>query len=80
MGLAERVELFEELRDLLNRALEEELPAEIKPDVKGEGGRVIRAEYNKEFDHLRDLAGGVRDGFLNLKQVSVKKLEFPILR
>ena len=37
LGLAERVELFEELRDLLNRALEEELPAEIKPDVKGDG-------------------------------------------
>ena len=31
-----RIELFEELRDLLDRALEEELPAEIKLDVKGE--------------------------------------------
>ena len=36
-SLAQRIELFEELRDLLDRALEEELPAEIKLDVKGEG-------------------------------------------
>ena len=51
--LAGRIELFEDLTDLLNRALEEELPAEIKLDVKGEGGRVIRAGYNEEFDQLR---------------------------
>ena len=36
-SLASRIELFEDLGDLLNRALEEELPAEIKLDVKGEG-------------------------------------------
>ena len=35
--LAGRIELFEDLTDLLNRALEEELPAEIKLDVKGRG-------------------------------------------
>ena len=79
-SLASRIELFEELGDLLNRALEEELPAEIKLDVKGVGGRVIRAEYDKEFDRLRDLAGGGNDGFSNLRRASVKKQEFPTSR
>ncbi len=66
-SLAHRIELFEELRDLLDRALEEELPAEIKLDVKGEGGRVIRAEYDKDFDKLRDLAGGGKRWILELE-------------
>ena len=57
-SLAQRIELFEELRDLLDRALEEELPAAIKLDVKGEGGRVIRAEYDLDVDKLRDLVAG----------------------
>ena len=78
--LAESIELFGELTDLLNRALEEELPAEIKLDVKGQGGRVIRSGYNEEFDKLRDLAGGENDGFLNLRQTSESKREFPISR
>ena len=43
-SLAVGIELFEDLADLLNRALEDELPAEIKLDVKGEGGRVIRPD------------------------------------
>ena len=65
--LAERIELFEDLTDLLNRSLEEELPAEIKLDVKGEGGRVIRSGYNEEFDQLRDLAGGGKRWILELE-------------
>jgi DNA mismatch repair protein MutS len=65
--LAESIELFEELTDLLNRSLEEELPAEIKLDVKGQGGRVIRSGYNEEFDKLRDLAGGGKRWILELE-------------
>ena len=65
--LAKSIELFEELTDLLNRALEEELPAEIKLDVKGQGGRVIRSGYNEEFDKLRDLASGGKRWILELE-------------
>ena len=65
--LAERIDLFEDLTDLLNQALEEELPAEIKLDVKGEGGRVIRAGYDENFDQLRDLAGGGKRWILELE-------------
>ena len=66
-SLAVGIELFEDLADLLNRALEDELPAEIKLDVKGEGGRVIRAGYNEEFDKLRELAGGGKRWILDLE-------------
>jgi DNA mismatch repair protein MutS len=72
-NLGERVEVFEDLSDLLNRSLEEELPAEIKLDVKGEGGRVIRAGYNVEFDQLRDLAGGGKRWILELEAVEREK-------
>jgi DNA mismatch repair protein MutS len=65
--LAASIELFEELRDLLECALEEELPAEIKLDVKGEGGRVIREGYNTDFDALRELAGGGKRWILELE-------------
>jgi DNA mismatch repair protein MutS len=71
--LAEKIELFEELADLLNRALEEELPAEIKLDVKGQGGRVIRSGYNEEFDQLRDLAGGGKRWILELEAAEREK-------
>ncbi len=71
--LAGRIELFEDLTDLLNRALEEELPAEIKLDVKGEGGRVIRCGYNEEFDKLRDLAGGGKRWILELETAEREK-------
>ena len=38
--------------------MEEELPAEIKVDVKGQGGAVIRVGYDQEFDKLREMATG----------------------
>lgn len=57
-SLAERVVTFDSLRELLEQALEEELPAEIKVDVKGQGGAVIRPGYDQEFDSLRELATG----------------------
>ena len=72
-SLAAGIELFEDLTDLLNRSLEEELPAEIKLDVKGEGGRVIRAGYNAEFDELRDLAGGGKRWILDLEAAEREK-------
>jgi len=72
-SLAAGIELFEDLTDLLNRSLEEELPAEIKLDVKGEGGRVIRAGYNEEFDELRDLAGGGKRWILDLEAAEREK-------
>ena len=56
--IAQRVQTFEELCAVLDRALEEELPADIKVDVKGEGGRVIRVGYDSEFDQLRELGSG----------------------
>ncbi len=72
-SLAERVELFEDLGELLEKSLEEELPAEIKLDVKGEGGRVIRQGYNEEFDQLRDLAGGGKRWILELEGAEREK-------
>ena len=72
-SLAERVELFEDLGELLEKSLEEELPAEIKLDVKGEGGRVIRPGYNEEFDQLCDLAGGGKRWILELEGAEREK-------
>jgi DNA mismatch repair protein MutS len=72
-SLAERVELFEDLGELLDKSLEDELPAEIKLDVKGEGGRVIRQGYNEEFDQLRDLAGGGKRWILELEGAEREK-------
>ena len=66
-GLANQIEIFEELAGLLERALEEELPADIKVDVKGEGGRVIRLGYNQEFDELRELGSGGKKWILDLE-------------
>lgn len=66
-GLANQIEIFEELAGLLERALEEELPADIKVDVKGEGGRVIRLGYNLEFDELRNLGSGGKKWILDLE-------------
>ena len=57
-SLAERVVTFDSLRELLEQALEEDLPAEIKVDVKGQGGAVIRPGYDQEFDSLREMATG----------------------
>ncbi len=72
-GLGGRIDLFEDLGDLLERALEEELPAEIKLDVKGDGGRVIKAGYDEEFDKLRDLAGGGKRWILELESEEREK-------
>jgi DNA mismatch repair protein MutS len=65
--IAQRIQTFEELCEILNHALEEELPADIKVDVKGEGGRVIRAGYNEEFDQLRELGSGGKRWILELE-------------
>ena len=67
LQVSTKVDLFEDLCDLLNRALEEELPAEIKLDVKGEGSRVIRSGYDEEFDRLCELAGGGKRWILELE-------------
>lgn len=48
-GLAERIELFGELRDHLNSALNEELPGNVQD------GGVIRPGYDEELDRLRGL-------------------------
>ena len=55
---AEGVVTFDPLRELLEKALEEELPAEIKVDVKGQGGAVISKGYDQDFDRLREMATG----------------------
>ena len=55
------------LLPLLEDSLEEELPAEIKLDVKGEGGRVIRSGYDSEFDQLRELGSGGKKWILELE-------------
>ena len=65
--LALQVETFDELATMLEDALEEELPADIKVDVKGEGGRVIRAGYDDTFDQLRDLGSGGKRWILDLE-------------
>ena len=58
LPLPNGVVTFDSLRELLEQALEEELPAEIKVDVKGQGGAVIRPGYDQEFDSLREMATG----------------------
>jgi DNA mismatch repair protein MutS len=57
-ALAREVKTFDPLRELLEKALEEDLPAEIKVDIKGQGGAVIRQGYDLGFDGLRELATG----------------------
>ena len=49
LALAQRIELFEELRDHLNKALNDELPGNIQD------GGVIRTGYDDELDRLRSL-------------------------
>ena len=65
--LALSVETFDDLSDLLESSLEEDLPAEIKLDVRGEGGRVIRAGYDSSFDQLRDLGSGGKRWIIDLE-------------
>ena len=44
------------------------------------GGRVIRAEYDKDFDKLRDLAGGGKRWILELEAAERSELVFLISR
>ena len=60
------METFDDLQEVLNRALEEELPRN-KVDVKAEGARVIRAGYDEEFDKLRELGSGGKKWILDLE-------------
>ena len=66
-ALSSGVDTFDDLRELLDRALEEELPPEIKVDVKGEGGRVIRAGFDEGFDRLRELGSGGKKWIVDLE-------------
>lgn len=65
--LASSLETFEDLCEVLNQALEEELPAEIKVDVKADGARVIRSGYDEKFDELRELGSGGKKWILELE-------------
>jgi len=66
-SLAASLDTFDELCELLNRALEEELPPEIKVDVKGESGKVIKVGFDIEFDSLRELASGGKKWIVDLE-------------
>jgi DNA mismatch repair protein MutS len=66
-SLASSLDTFDELRGLLDRALEEELPPEIKVDVKGESGKVIKVGFDEEFDSLRELASGGKKWIVDLE-------------
>lgn len=65
--LALSLETFEDLCEVLNQSLEEELPAEIKVDVKADGARVIKSGYDEEFDKLRELGSGGKKWILELE-------------
>ena len=66
-SLAAALDTFDELRELLDRALEEELPPEIKVDVKGESAKVIKAGFDEEFDSLRELGSGGKKWIVDLE-------------
>ena len=70
--LAEGVISFDSLRELLENALEEELPADIKVDVKGQGGAVIRKGYDKNLIACEKWQLEKSAGLRNLRSVSVK--------
>jgi len=72
-SLADKVEVYESLGKLLEESLEEELPAEIKLDLKGEGGRVIRVGFDDEFDELRELGSGGKRWIIDLEASERKK-------
>ncbi len=67
LSLAAALDTFDELRELLDRALEEELPPEIKVDVKGESAKVIKAGFDEEFDSLRELGSGGKKWIVDLE-------------
>ena len=66
-SLAEGIDTFDGLRELLDRALEEELPLEIKVDVKGVSGKVIKAGFDEEFDRLHELGSGGKRWIVDLE-------------
>ena len=66
-GLGQDLCTFDDLCELLNEALEEELPADIKVDVKSDGGRVIRPGFNEDLDRLRELGSGGKQWILDLE-------------
>lgn len=72
-ALASDLEIFAPLRERLDMALEEELPAEIKVDVKGQGGAVIREGFDEDFDKLRELATGGKRWITDLEADERKK-------
>ena len=65
--LGQAVETFDELGELLETSLEEELPVEIKLDLKGEGGSVICEGFDAELDQLRDLGSGGKRWIMDLE-------------
>ena len=64
---------FDSLRELLERAIEEDLPADIKVDVKSAGGRVIREGFDEELDRLRELGSGGKRWILELERTEREK-------
>ena len=64
--LGQAVETFDELGELLETSLEEELPVEIKLDLK-EGGSVICEGFDAELDQLRDLGSGGKRWIMDLE-------------
>ena len=65
--LGHAIRTFEDLCMLLDRALEEELPADIKMNVKAVGGRVIRSGFDEELDRLRELGSGGKQWIIDLE-------------
>ena len=64
---------FDSLSELLERAIEEDLPADIKMDVKSAGGRVIREGFDQELDRLRELGSGGKRWILELERTEREK-------
>ena len=64
---------FDSLSELLERAIEEDLPADIKVDVKSAGGRVIREGFDEELDRLRELGSGGKRWILELERTEREK-------
>ena len=72
-GLGGKLDTFPDLCKLLDNSLEEELPAEIKVDVKGQGAAVIKVGYDSEFDRLRELAKGGKQWISDLERDEKEK-------
>ena len=68
-SLAREIRTFDPLRELLERALEEELPAEIKVDVKGQVGRLSASAMMRNLINCAKWQRVERDGSLNSRVV-----------